>query len=95
VNLSRSPDLPVEWDLFGETASEMVVSCGKQEVAEIEKITRKYDGIMVATLGETVAGIFELAVDSRVIVSETVAGLRNVWSHALAARLMNDLPVEN
>jgi phosphoribosylformylglycinamidine synthase subunit PurL len=95
ANLSRSPDLPVEWDLFAETASEMVISCGKKQVAEIEKIVRKYDGIMVATLGETVAGIFELAVDSRVVIGEKVSGLRNIWSHALAARLTSDLPAEN
>jgi phosphoribosylformylglycinamidine synthase subunit PurL len=95
ANLSRSPDLPMEWDLFGETASQMVISCGKKEVAEIEAIVRRYDGIMVATLGETVADIFELAVDSRVVIREKVSGLRNVWSHALGARLTNDLPVEN
>jgi len=50
---------------------------------------------MVATLGETVAGTFELAVDSRVVISEKVSGLRNLWSHALSARLTSDLPAEN
>jgi phosphoribosylformylglycinamidine synthase II len=95
ANLSRSPDLPLEWDLFAETASQMVISCGKKQVAEIEKIVRNYDGIMVATLGETVAGTFELAVDSRVVIGEKVSGLRNLWSHALSARLTSDLPVEN
>jgi phosphoribosylformylglycinamidine synthase subunit PurL len=95
ANLSRSPDLPIEWDLFGETASQMVITCNKKEVAEIEKIARKYERIMVATLGETVADIFELAVDSRVVIGEKVSGLHNLWSHALAARLTNDLPLEN
>jgi hypothetical protein len=50
---------------------------------------------MVVTLGETVADLFELAVESRVLIRERVSGLRNVWSGALAALLRNDVPVGN
>ncbi len=95
VNLSKAPDLPAEWDLFGETASQCVVSCSRESVTQIEKLAAQYPGLMVATLGETVTEIFELAIDSRVVVREKVAGLRNVWSGALAALLRNDLPVGN
>ncbi len=55
----------------------------------------QYPGLMVATLGETVTDLFELAVDSRVLIREKVSGLRNVWSGALAALLRNDVPVGN
>ncbi len=30
ANLSKAPDLPAEWDLFGETASQCIISCGKR-----------------------------------------------------------------
>ncbi len=50
---------------------------------------------MVATLGETVADVFELSIDSHVLIRAKVSGLRNVWSGALAALLRNDLPVGN
>ena len=29
ANLSKAPDLPAEWDLFGETASQCIVSCSQ------------------------------------------------------------------
>jgi phosphoribosylformylglycinamidine synthase II len=95
ANLSKAPDLPAEWDLFGETASQCVISCPKGSVAQIETLVRQYPGLMVATLGETVTDLFELAVDSRVLIREKVSGLRNVWSTALAALLRNDPPVGN
>jgi phosphoribosylformylglycinamidine synthase II len=95
ANLSKAPDLPAEWDLFGETASQCVISCPKASVAQIEKLIAQYPGLMVATLGETVTDLFELAIDSRVLIREKVSGLRNVWSTALAALLRNDLPVAN
>jgi phosphoribosylformylglycinamidine synthase subunit PurL len=95
ANLSKAPDLPAEWDLFGETASQCILSCPKASVAQIEKLIGRYPGLMVATLGETVTDLFELAIDSRVVIREKVSGLRNVWSTALSALLRNDAPVGN
>jgi phosphoribosylformylglycinamidine synthase len=95
ANLSKAPDLPAEWDLFGETASQCVISCPRESVAQVEKLVEQFPGLMVATLGETVADLFELAVDSRVLIREKVSGLRNVWSGTLAALLRNDAPVGN
>jgi phosphoribosylformylglycinamidine synthase II len=95
ANLAKAPDLPAEWDLFGETASQCVLTCAQHSVAQIEKLVAQHQGLMVATLGVTVADVFELAVDSRVLIREKVSGLRNVWSGALAALLRNDVPVGN
>jgi phosphoribosylformylglycinamidine synthase subunit PurL len=93
VNLSKAPELPAEWDLFGETASQCIISCTQKNVTQIEALVNQYKGLMVATLGETVADHFELSLDSRVVIRERVSGLRNVWSGALEAMLHNDLPV--
>jgi phosphoribosylformylglycinamidine synthase len=99
VNLNKAPDLPAEWDLFGETASQCIVSCPKQSVTAIEKLVGQHQGqhrgLMVVTLGETVIDLFELAIDSRVLIQERVSGLRNVWAGALPALLRNDVPVGN
>jgi phosphoribosylformylglycinamidine synthase II len=95
ANLLKAHDLPAEWDLFGETASQCIVSCPKASVAEIEALVRRQPGLMVAVLGETVTDLFELAVDGRVLIREKVSGLRNVWSTALAAQLRNDSPIGN
>jgi phosphoribosylformylglycinamidine synthase len=95
ANLSKAPDLPAEWDLFGETASQCILSCPRASVALVESVVAQYQGLMVATLGETVTDLFELAVDGRVLIREKVSGLRNVWSTALGALLRNGPPVGN
>jgi phosphoribosylformylglycinamidine synthase subunit PurL len=95
ANLLKAPDLPAEWDLFGETASQCIVSCSQASVAQVERIVGQYPGLMVASLGETVAELFELAIDGQVLIREKVSGLRNVWSTALAALLRNDPPIGN
>jgi phosphoribosylformylglycinamidine synthase subunit PurL len=95
ANLSKAPDLPAEWDLFGESASQCILSCPKSSVAQIEKLVTQFPGLMVATIGETVTDLFELAVDGRVLIRERVSGLRNVWSTALPAMLRNDVPAGN
>jgi phosphoribosylformylglycinamidine synthase subunit PurL len=95
ANLEKAPDLPLEWDLFAESASQMVLTASKTAVAEIERTVHKHNGLMVAVLGETAPEVFELAVDSRVLIREKVSGLRNVWGEALTTQLAGDLPVEN
>ncbi len=94
ANLEKSPDLPVEWDLFGETATQAIITCSKAAVAKIEQMVSRSDGLMTTLLGETIAHDFELAVDGRVFIRERVAGLRNVWAGALAAQLMHGMPLE-
>ena len=95
ANLSKAPDLPAEWDLFGETASQCIVSCTRESVKQIEELVGQFPGLMAATLGDTVAELYELSVDSQVLIREKVSGLRNVWSNALGAQLRNDAPVTN
>jgi len=95
AHLERAPDLPLEWSLFSETATQMVVTASKDAVVEVERVIRSYAGLMAVVLGETIADTFELAADSRVLIQESVLGLRNLWAEALAAQLASDLPVRN
>lgn len=93
ANLEKAPDLPLEWDLFSETASQMVVSASKGVAGEIRKIVREYDGLMVAVLGETIPEVFELAVNSRVLIRERVSELHAAWAEAMGMQLAGDVPV--
>ncbi|HEV2276244.1 MAG TPA: phosphoribosylformylglycinamidine synthase subunit PurL [Acidobacteriaceae bacterium] len=94
ANLEKAPDLPLEWDLFGETASQILITCSKAAVSEIEQISQG-SGILVTDLGETISGIIELAVDGSVVIREKVSGLRNVWAGALAAQLAHGMRIDN
>ena len=50
-----SQGLPSEFVLFGEDASRVVISCDRDNLAEIQKVAIKH-GISAELIGETVSG---------------------------------------
>src|SRR5271156_4103294 len=42
AHLQEGPDLPVAWQLFGETSTQIIVSCGASAVEKIKAIVGKY-----------------------------------------------------
>ena len=84
-----SQRLPAEFALFGEDASRVVLSCDRAHVEGIQQVARKH-GISAEVIGETVAGPVEISLDGKVVVSATVAELREVYEGALEAVLKTD-----
>jgi phosphoribosylformylglycinamidine synthase II len=91
VNLQQTPDLPVAWTLFGETATQVIVSCAQASVGKIQTIIRKYPELLVANLGETVKDSFRIQVNGRTVIDERISGLQHVWSHALESALHDEV----
>ncbi len=88
VNLA-SGGLPVEFVLFGEDASRILVSCDPNNVSRIQQIARKYK-IKAETLGETIHGGLEISVDGRPAVSGAVSELSATYENALESSLRTD-----
>ncbi len=84
-----SNGLPAEFALFGEDASRVVISCDQSRLSGIKEIARKH-GVFVDVLGETVPGQMEIKLDGRVMVSASVAELRDVYESALERALRTE-----
>jgi phosphoribosylformylglycinamidine synthase II len=84
-----SNELPAEFALFGEDASRVVISCDSAQLAGIKEVAAKY-GLSVDVLGETVSGQVEIKLDGRVVVSASVAELRDVYESALEKALRTE-----
>jgi len=91
AHLFEGPDLPIAWQLFGETPTQVVVSCDASAVEKIKAIVGKYSGLLVQTVGETVKDHFRIQVNNRTVIDETVQGLQHVWAGALEARLYDEV----
>ena len=78
--------LAPEFVLFGEDASRIVISCDPANVARIKEVAANHS-ISADVLGETVPGNLEIKVDGRVVVSASVAELRDVYENALEQAL--------
>jgi phosphoribosylformylglycinamidine synthase len=81
--------LPAEFALFGEDASRVVMSCDPAQLAGIKQVGAKH-GLAVDVLGETVPDQFEIKLDGRVVVSASVAELRDVYESALETALRTE-----
>ncbi len=79
--------LPVEFVLFGEDASRILLSCDAGTVPGIQEVAGKL-GVVAEVIGESSSsGRVEILVDDRVCVSAAVAELRGDYEGALEAAL--------
>ncbi len=84
-----SQSFPAEFVLFGEDASRVVISCDPSNFSGIKQVAAKHH-ISAQTLGETVRGQVEIAIDGKVAVSAQVSELRDAYEGALEAALKTD-----
>jgi len=91
AHLQEGPDLPVAWQLFGETATQVVVTCDASTVEKIKAVVVKHAGLMALYIGETEKNIFRIKVNGKTVIDETVLGLQHVWAGALEAKLYDEV----
>jgi phosphoribosylformylglycinamidine synthase subunit PurL len=84
-----SNGLPSDAVLFGEEASRILISCIQENIQRIKGIAVKY-GITLETIGETVAGRFEVNLDGRNIISASVSALNEAFEGALEQALRTE-----
>jgi phosphoribosylformylglycinamidine synthase len=82
--------LPPEFVLFGEDASRVAISCDRGNLLGIQQIAVKY-GVSTDVIGETVGEKIEIRIDGQVVVSATVAELRESYEGALERALRSEL----
>ena len=84
-----STELPVEYILFGEDASRIVLSCDHSHVSGIKQIAEKH-GIAADLIGHTTLELFEISIAGKTAVSANIGNLRESWDKSLE----RDLHVE-
>ena len=88
VNLPGN-GLFVEYVLFGEDASRILISCDSRYVTRIKEVAEKHR-IAADVIGETVAGKLEISVDGRIVISASLSQLSAAYEGALEAALRTD-----
>jgi phosphoribosylformylglycinamidine (FGAM) synthase-like enzyme len=88
VNLGAN-GLPVEFVLFGEDASRIVLSCDPGNVSRIQQVAEKH-GVVAEVLGETIPERLEISLDGQAVVSTTVSELSGAYESALESSLRTE-----
>ncbi len=78
--------LALEFVLFGEDASRVVLSCDAIHLPRIQQVAEEY-GVFADVLGETGSDRVEILVDGETVISASVAALREAYEGALEKAL--------
>jgi phosphoribosylformylglycinamidine synthase II len=76
----------LEFLLFAEDASRVVISCDPARLPRIQQVAEEY-GIFADVLGETGSDRIEISVDGQPVISASVAELREAYEGALEKAL--------
>jgi len=85
VRLPR-PQAALEFLLFGEDASRVVLSCDPVHLPRIQQVAEEY-GVIADVLGETGSDSVQIVVDEQLVISASVAELREAYAGALESAL--------
>ncbi|MGP0096521.1 MAG: phosphoribosylformylglycinamidine synthase subunit PurL [Terriglobales bacterium] len=81
--------LALEFTLFAEDASRVVVSCDPIHLPRIQQVAEEF-GVYADVLGETGSNRVEIGVGDRSVISASVADLRDAYEGALEKALGTD-----
>ena len=93
INLAAR-DLPLEFRLFGEDASRVVVTCDPAQLARIKQVAGEYE-ISADVLGETSGDRVEIAIGGQPVISASVEELRAAYEGALEKALRTETGADN
>ncbi len=79
----------LEFLLFGEDASRIVLSCDPAQLPRIQQVAEEY-GVFADVLGETGLDRVEIGVDGQSVISASVAELREAYEGALERALRTE-----
>src|SRR5450755_398353 len=88
VTLPRQ-QVALEFVLFGEDASRVVISCDPIRLSRIQQVAEEY-GVFAEVLGETGSDRVEIAVGEQIEISSSVAELREAYEGALEKALRTE-----
>jgi phosphoribosylformylglycinamidine synthase subunit PurL len=84
----------LEFPLFAEDASRVVISCDPIHLPRIKQVMEEY-GVFADVLGETGGDKVEIAVDGEPLISASLSGLREAYEGALEKALRTETDVDS
>jgi phosphoribosylformylglycinamidine synthase len=79
----------LEFALFAEDASRVVLSCDPMHLARIQQVAEEY-GVFADVLGETGSDRVEITIDGQPVISASIPELRNAYEGALEKALRTE-----
>ena len=79
----------VEFLIFGEDASRVVISCDRMHLQRIQQVAEEF-GVFADVLGETASDRVEIGIGDQMVISASIAELREAYEGALEKALRTE-----
>ncbi len=92
VNLGALGDANIPAALFGENATEVLITCAPEAYGEICYLLDEDASFFPLDIGDTIALRYEIFADDDALVDVPLAGLKSVYANALELQLAEQVP---
>jgi phosphoribosylformylglycinamidine synthase II len=87
MKLGSNDEFVVRERLFSEIGSSVIATADPVKIDEIQAALKDYPGVFVARLGDVTDGRYQIVLDEKTIIDESIGALKAAWSGALEAQL--------
>jgi phosphoribosylformylglycinamidine synthase len=91
MRLDSDDSFLIKERLFSEIGSSVIATADPAKVEEIRAVLRDYAGVWVFPLGEVTEGGFEIVINDKTIIDESIGALKASWSGALEEQLAGEV----
>jgi phosphoribosylformylglycinamidine synthase len=87
MKLGSNDEFVVRERLFSEIGSSVIATADPAKIDEIQAALKDYPGVFAARLGNVTDERYQIVLDEKTIIDESIGALKAAWSGALEAQL--------
>jgi phosphoribosylformylglycinamidine synthase len=91
MRINADDPFAIKERLFSEIGSSVIATADAAKLEEIQAVVGEYSGVWVFPLGEVTADNYQIVINDKAVIDETIAGLKATWSGALEVQLAGEV----
>ncbi len=91
MRLNSDDPFSIKERLFSEIGSSVIASADPSKLEEIQAVLREHSGVWVFPLGEVAKDRYQIVINEKKVIDESVSELMTAWSGALEEQLAGEV----
>jgi phosphoribosylformylglycinamidine synthase II len=87
MRLNSNDPFLIKERLFSEIGSSVIATADPAKLEEIQSVLREHSGVWVFPLGEVTKERYQIVINDKAVIDESLAALKDAWSEALEEQL--------
>jgi phosphoribosylformylglycinamidine synthase subunit PurL len=91
MRLNSNDPFLIKERLFSEIGSSVIATADPAKLEEIQSVLREHSGVWVFPLGEVTKERYQIVINDKAVIDESLAALKDAWSEALEEQLAGEV----